>query len=37
MVFAIRQDGLGLLFVQEVEGKMGGDVAKGEGHLGSLL
>ncbi len=37
MLLAIRQDGLGMLFVQEVEGKMGGDVAKREGHHWMML
>lgn len=36
-IFAIHQDLLGLQFVEQVKGKMGGDVANGECHFGSLL
>ena len=36
-IFTIRQDRPGLLFVQQVEGKMSRDVAKGESHHGSLF
>ena len=37
MLFAIGQNCVGLPFVQQVQGKMGGNVAQREGHHGPLF
>src|ERR1022692_3225526 len=37
MVFAIRQDRLGFLLIDQIKSKVGGNIAEREGHQGSLL
>ena len=37
MLLAVRQNRLGFLFIDQIKGKMGGDVAECESHQGPLL
>ena len=37
MVFAIRQDRLGFLLIDQIKSKVGGHIAEREGHQGPLL